>query len=323
MEKVKKGKPRSAIEELSAISGKTLKMYRTHTNLLSRGWEIYDLQLEQDIVTQARVFLNNLSKLVFSEGVKEDKVLFSSFSNNVDESHTSGRRYKHDLDINGRDLLQQEWFKKFCTNINYFLKQKGRNCVLQELSLLKNDRLCPKQDNHRDYHLFNTHYLSGVVAFDNMSKTLFNIENKDEIRKDNSNTDQTQVIEIPIGHMLLFRGDCVHAGSAHYEENLHLYFHSYPEDHVLPSSEVQSVSTNISNKKRRKIICHRCKENTFQTYTQLYKHQRNECIFFTKQEKDILKIKHSTRNKKYQAKFRQNEKQKKKKSKEELLKVQN
>lgn len=323
MKKAKKPKTRSAIEAFSAISGKTLKMYKTHTNLLSRGWEIYDLQLEKDILTQASVFLNNLSKFVFSAGVKEEKVLFSSFTNNLGALHTSGRRYKHDLDINGIDLVQQEWFNKFCTNINAFLKQKGRNCVLQELSLVKNDRLCPKQDNHRDYHLFKTHYLSGVFAFDNMSKTLFNIENKDEIRKDNSNTDQTQEIEIPIGQILLFRGDCVHAGSAYSEDNLHLYFHSYPQDHVLPSSEVRSVSTNISNKKKRKKICNRCKENNFETYTQLYKHQRNECMFFTKEEKDLLTIKHSTRNKKYQAKFRKNQKQKQTESNKELLKLQN
>lgn len=321
MEKVKKRNTRSAIEELSATSAKTLKMYKTHTNLLSRGWEIYDLQLEKDVLTQARVFLNNLSKLVFSEDEKEDKVLFSSFTNNVAAIHTSGRRYKHDVDINGIDLLQQEWFNKFCTNINAFLKQKGRNCVLRELSLIKNDTFCPKQDNHRDYHLFNTHYLSGIFAFDNMTKTLLNIENKDEIRKENSNTDQTQVIEIPVGHILVFRGDCVHAGSAYSEENLHIYFHSYPEDHELPSSEVRSVSTNISNKKKRKIICHRCKKNNFQTYTQLYKHQRNECMFFTKEEKDLLKIKHSTRNNKYQAKFRKSQKQKQKESSELLLKL--
>lgn len=315
-------------KQMDVLSIETKTMYKEHSNILSRGWEMYDLRLSENIITQARNFLKMKKDEVFSETMKHSCTIFQRTfidSENLQKKDDK-KRFQYVFNKN-RDLQNQAWFNKFREKLNIFLLQKGRNCVLQECVLLYSEKNCDKQDNHRDYSIFNSHYMAGIFSFDDTSETFLNIEDNDEVKPENKTqnnnySDQTERIQIPVGQVLLFRGDTIHSGAAYKNKpNLRLYFKSYPNGVVLPETNKKDVNTNLHSEKKQLKRCAKCNKGGFSSLHNMLMHQYSDCPKLTPEEKKQKKEAHREKSRLRKKRQRKMKSEELERSEEELKNI--
>lgn len=315
------------IEQMHVLSKETKLMYLKNTNLLSRGWEIYDLQLPQEIIQQSSNYLTNLKEKVFSN---KEKVKHSIFQRTYidDKKHNNNNKQRYQYKLKKNDIEKQAWFKEFKKQLNHYLLQKGRNCILQECFLLYSEKGCEKQENHRDYNIFNSHYLSGIFSFDLTSNTFLNIADNDYLQPANSTANKsfkesTQRIEIPVGSVLLFRDDNIHSGAAYKDKsNLRLYFRSYPKNVISSiSNNVEDININLHNEMNRTFRCTKCGKHGFKNSHAVRKHQTEDCPKIDKDTKEKNKKHLKRKNIEYQQRHKKKKKVQLQQSYEELEKL--
>lgn len=315
-------------EQMHVLSKETKLMYKKNTNLLSRGWEIYDLQLPQEIIQQSSHYLQNLKEKVFSNKEKVKHSIFQrTYIDDKKPNNNNINKQRYQYKLNKTELEKQAWFKEFKKQLNHYLLQKGRNCILQECFLLYSEKGCEKQENHRDYAIFNSHYLSGIFSFDLTSNTFLNIADNDYLQPANTTgkkslKEQTQRIQIPVGSVLLFRDDNIHSGAAYkHKSNLRLYFKSYPKNVVSPISNEEDININLHNEMNRTFRCTKCGKGGFKNCHAVKKHQTEDCPKIDKDTKEKNKKHLKRRNIEYQQRHKKKKKVQLQQSYEELEKL--
>lgn len=317
-------KSRKQVEKNNdVLSKETTEIYKQKTHFVTRGWETYDLLLSDIAMKEAKIFLKETKDKVFTEDKKKNCTIFhKEYVESVEEKEKSEKRFQYIFDKK-KELEGLRWFKEFRENLNRFLLQKGDGCILQECTLLFSEEGCEKQQNHRDYSVFDSHYMAGIFSFDDKSDTYLNIEDNDTVKPEDttegSYSDQTTRVKIPVGQVLLFRGDTIHSGSA-YEENsnLRIYFKSYPNGVKLPEDNKRYVNLNVNSKKKELVHCPRCQQKIFKNQHAVYKHQRTDCPAVSKEEKEKKKQKHLLNDRKRKRNQRENNRRKLQQARKDL-----
>ena len=310
-------------EKMDVSSKETIATYKEKTHFVTRGWETYDLLLGKQAMTQARKFLTQTKNRVFSDDKKKSCSIFQRvFVGSGEKEKDAKKRFQYVFNRK-KELENQAWFKKFKKNLNKFLRQKGDGCVLQECVLLYSEDGCEKQENHRDFSLYNTHYMAGIFSFDENSDTFLNIEDNDVVQAEDTTqskySDQTTKVPIPVGQVLLFRGDAIHSGSAYEKKsNLRLYFKSYPNGVRLPKDNRYYVNMDVHSNKKELVKCAKCGKKEFANKYQVSKHQMTDCVGLTQGEREKMKNNYQKKACDRKRKHRERQKEELEKSKEEL-----
>ena len=310
-------------KNMDVLSKETIATYKDKTHFLTRGWETCDLLLGKETMTQARDFLFKTKDRVFSDDKKDSRSIFQRiFVGSGENKKQPKKRFQYVFNKD-KELETQAWFKIFKKKLNRFLKQKGDGCILQECVLLYSEDGCEKQENHRDYAIFNSHYMAGIFSFDQNSDTFLNIEDNDEVQAEDttesSYSDQTIRVQIHVGQVLLFRGDAIHSGAAYKDKpNLRLYFKSYPDGVKMPKENRAYVNLDVHSSKKEFFTCIRCGRKDFTTKYSVSKHQRTDCVAISDEERNKKKENDKMKASNRKRKQRELEKEKLKKSKEEL-----
>ena len=161
------------------------------------------------------------------------------------------------------DLCPLTWFEPIENQVNEQLQLINNNLEASEWSILWSKAGGNEQGKHTDFSKFDFERYAGIISVSGASKL--------EIG-DQSTSDPTELSTISLGKgfCVIFRGDCVHAGSAYEAEDFRIYFKAIEKRKKLGDEEKNSVGTLFKCFDSKKGGC----DQEFRTAEDMYKHRR-------------------------------------------------
>jgi hypothetical protein len=157
-----------------------------------------------------------------------------------------------------RELSPPGFLKEFCGML------MTRNCGLVDTiwyscSFLKSDPGAPQQPFHYDDPVFandSVHH-SRIGSFvDAPFSILIALEENTNLvirhldRNGNRISEEDEIVHIPVGGMIIFRGDCYHAGSAYDTPNIRLFIATGTEKYIHSGDRVEMRQYCEQNEKK-------------------------------------------------------------------------
>ena len=190
-------------------------------------YQLVSLALPESLLTKATQGLNGKAtkrsdyfQEIFNKHLPKN-------TGNVSDSKRfqSVKDFRHDVG---------KWWQEFEPYMQEQLDFIYPDLKIVSVRMLKSEAGGLQQSWHTDFTKWNFPRFVGIISFDHGTKIM--------VKNEGNRNDE--VVMIPKGYMMIFRGDLFHAGAAYEEENRRLYFKAIYCGCELEEDEKDSVGYN-------------------------------------------------------------------------------